>query len=96
MRQIKIIDKETCSNLEQGVNDALQSIDDDSPVIKYMLEQDTLVIEYTVKHTTLMCVDCQFYDHTQGVARAFGVCQCKGQRVRFTEHACESFKDIRG
>ena len=96
MKQIKIVTKETCPNLEQGVNKALESIEDDAPNIIYMLEQETIIIEFNAKQTRLMCVDCQFYDHTQGVAKAFGMCQCNGKRVRFSEHACDDFKDIRG
>lgn len=96
MKQIKIIKNPISSNLEQGVNEALNAIDDEHPEIKYMLENDTIVIEYEEKITQLMCVDCQHFDHTVGVANAFGLCQCKGRRVRFTGHACESFIDIRG
>ena len=96
MKQIRIIQNPVCSNLERGVNEALKSIDDDHPEIKYMLEEDTIVIEYEEKITQLMCVDCQHFDHTVGVAKAFGLCQCRGERVRFTCHACEEFKDIRG
>ena len=96
MRQIKIIDKTTCLNLERGVNDALKEIDDDNPSIKYMLDIDTVVIEYTVKVTKLMCADCIFYDSTQSVHKAWGVCQCNGKRLRFNCNICNEFKDIRG
>ena len=77
------------------VNEALKTIKDGEPDIKYLLEQNTIVIEYVEKLVQLMCVDCQYYDHTVGVAKAFGLCQCKGQRVRFSEHACDEFKDLR-
>ena len=96
MKKIKIIQETSPTALEDGVNEALKTIEDGEPQIKYLLEQNTIVIEYNEKFTQLMCVDCQFYDHTQGVAKAFGICQCNGKRVRFTEHACADFKDLRG
>ena len=96
MKQIKIIKSTSPAELEKGVNEALKSIDQNETEIKYMLENDTIIIEYVVKITELMCVDCQYYDHTVGVARAFGLCQCHGQRVRFTEKVCDDFKDLRG
>ena len=95
MKQIKIIKESSPAALQNGVNEALKTIKDGEPEIKYMLEQNTIVIEYIEKLTQLMCVDCQYYDHTVGVAKAFGLCQCKGQRVRFSEHACDEFKDLR-
>ena len=96
MKKIKIIKDASPDVLEKNVNEAISSIESDDLDIKYMLEQNTIVIEYEEKVAKLMCVDCQFYDHTVGVAKAFGLCQCKGERVRFSTCACESFKDIRG
>ena len=55
-----------------------------------------LSIEYEEKITKLMCVDCRHYDESVGVTKAFGLCQCRGERVRFTHKICEDFSDLRG
>lgn len=96
MKQIKIIEGDSTRDLQSGVNDALKSIDDVSPSIRYMLADGVIIIEYEEQVTRLMCCDCQYYDHTVGVAKAFGLCQCNGKRVRFSESACDDFKDLRG
>lgn len=96
MKQIRIIEGCSKKELQDGVNEALKTIDDENASLKYLLEEDTIIIEFDEKVAKLMCCDCQYYDHTVGVAKAFGLCQCNGKRVRFSERVCDDFKDIRG
>lgn len=97
MKQIKIIDKGTFPNLEQGVNEALKNIDDDAPNIKYMLDRDTVIIEYVIKEVwrNSICCECQYWDDcgNNGVS---GICHETGKRIRFNCRACKLYKDVRG
>lgn len=96
MKKIRLVEGTSIKELEVNANEALEGIESDNIDIKYMLPEKVIVLEYDYKPIQLKCMDCQFYDTTQTIAKAFGVCQCKGERKRFSEKACDDFKDIRG
>ena len=96
MKKIRIIESWSAETLEQKTNEALASIKAESVEIKYMLPEHKIVIEYEERVIELMCMDCQFYDINADHRGAFGCCQRKGVRVRFSEKACDRFEDLRG
>lgn len=96
MKKIKIIEGWSAEALEQKTNEALASIKAESVDIKYMLPEHKIVIEYDERIVELKCMDCQFYDKNGDGRGAFGCCQRKGVRVRFSQKACDRFEDVRG
>lgn len=96
MKQIRIIEGATADVLEAKANEVLSSIQTDEAEIRYMLDMNKIVIEYLSHAKSLKCMDCQFYDVNGDMRGAFGCCQRKGIRVRFSENACDRFEDIRG
>ena len=97
MRKVRIIEGVSKTDLEEKTNEALSSIESESILTNYnFLDKNIVVIEYEAKEVKLMCVDCQFYDNSASIHKAWGVCQCKGQRVRFNSEICDRFCDLRG
>lgn len=96
MKQIRIVEGATADVLEAKANEVLSSIQTDEAEIRYMLDMNKIVIEYFSHAKSLKCMDCQFYDVNGDMRGAFGCCQRKGIRVRFSENACDRFEDIRG
>ena len=96
MKKIKIIEASSSEVLELKTNEALATIKADEIEIKYMLELNRIVLEYVEHAIECKCMDCQFYDVNGDLRGAFGCCQRKGIRVRFSEKACDRFEDIRG
>ena len=96
MKRIIIVEGFSAEALERKTNEALESINAESVELKYMLHENKIVIEYEKVCRKNKCMDCQFYDATGDLRGAFGSCQRKGVRVRFTEDACERFEDLRG
>ena len=96
MKKIRIIEGDSAEILEQKTNEALASIKADKVELKYMLPVNKIIIEYEEKIIQLKCMDCQYYDQTGDTRGAFGCCQKKGVRVRFSEKACDRFEDVRG
>lgn len=96
MKQIRIVEGATADVLEAKANEVLSLIQTDEAEIRYMLDMNKIVIEYFSHAKNLKCMDCQFYDVNGDLRGAFGCCQRKGIRVRFSENACDRFEDIRG
>ena len=95
MKKIRIVEGDCTQSLETKANEILASIPEDSVEIRYMLDTNKIVIEYVEHVIELKCMDCQFYDKTGDHRGAFGCCQRKGVRVRFSEDACDRFEDLR-
>ena len=95
MKKIRIVEGATVDVLESKANEVLASINSDEAQIKYMLDVNKIVIEFIDHALELKCMDCQFYDVNGDMRGAFGCCQRKGIRVRFSADACDRFEDIR-
>ena len=95
MKKIRIVEGCTAEELEMNANAVLETIKTDDVEIKYLYDT-RIVIEYIESIRKCKCMDCQFYDSTGDTRGAFGCCQRKGVRVRFTAEACDRFEDVRG
>lgn len=95
MKKIRLVEGDSIADLESKTNAALEDIESEVD-IRYMLPELIIALEYEVKKVKLMCADCQFYDNTQTVHKAWGVCQKCGQRIRFNNEPCDRFEDLRG
>lgn len=95
-KKIRLVEGTSIKELEVNANEALDSIESENIDIKYMLPEKVIILEYDYKPIKLTCMDCRFYDPNATVAKAWGICQCKGERKRFNEKSCEDFKDLRG
>ena len=95
MKKIRLVEGDSIADLESKTNKVLEEIETDVEV-RYMLPELIIALEYEVKKVKLMCADCQSYDNTQSVHKAWGVCQVCGKRIRFNEEPCDRFVDLRG
>lgn len=95
--RIKLIIGTDFQDLEKSLNSFLDSIGDIKADIKYELDKNIAIIEYDEKKESVkqICCDCQFYDPTGDYRGAWGVCQRKGVRTRFSMDRCDYFLDLR-
>ena len=97
MKRIRIVEGETAEVLESKANKILEEIKSEEVDIKYMLPENTIVIEFEIKEPwkNSICCECQYWDDC-GSTGTSGICHETGKRIRFNCRACVQYKDIRG
>lgn len=99
MLQIKLVPGETIDSLNEAVNAFLANYKEDA--IKD-INVDTEKMIATIQYITSeewkgeMCCDCRFWDDGDSEDSLVGLCQIRGGRKRFSNKACECWKDVRG
>ena len=102
MLQVKILQENKVSDLNNSINDFLATIKtEDVKDIKFGLTAENFpliaIIQYEVKETFAdrKCYDCKYWDDGGDTSSTSGFCiECGGRR-RFNCNACAAFKDVR-
>lgn len=94
MLRIKYVQGKDIQTLENNVNAFLASLT--SEVIDIKTEEGMVVILYKEEEAweISLCCDCQYWDDG-GETTTSGLCHQCGQRRRFNNKACRSFRDVR-
>ena len=92
--RIKIVKGVDYADLERQTNQFLDTLKGETTIEPHP-ELLLTIIFYDAEETKRMCVDCQFYDPSEDIRGAWGLCQRHGERVKFTKQ-CNEFLDIRG
>lgn len=93
--KVKFIIGTDYADLQNQLNDFLSTIGNTPVSVKYELDNIIAVVEFDEPNAECRCCDCQHYDTGGDVRGAWGLCQRKGIRTRFSSLKCEYFTDIR-
>ena len=93
--RVKIVSGTDYAELETKLNDYLSTIDHSDAKINYQLDKMVIIVEHEEKQVVCRCCDCQYYDKGGDYRGAWGLCQKKGVRTRFSEIKCDYFTDVR-
>lgn len=96
MLQIMSINGSNLSDLTQGINNALSAIKSNNPQVQVLNELSAVIIyEVEEPNKNCLCCDCQYWDDSNNSTGLVGLCHACGGRKRFSDKACDSFKDVR-
>ena len=93
--RVKIVVGTDYADLQNQLNDYLESLDRTPATVRYELDKLIAIVEHEEKKIVSRCCDCQFYDAGGDIRGAWGLCHRKGIRTRFSEKKCECYMDIR-
>ena len=95
LQTLPVIGKDL-SDLTQGINTALSTIKSKNPQVQFLTEQSAVIIyELTNIYENCICCECQYWDESQNPGGMMGLCQHNGGRKRFSNKACDDYKDVR-
>lgn len=90
--QVKLIVGTDYRDLENQINESVKAKKDAKVDVDF--KSIAAVVTYETSCNSL-CVDCRFWDDCGEHDSLIGLCQKKGGRKRFSNKACEEFKDVR-
>ena len=94
--QVKIIKGNDFADIENNLNNFLNSLTEDPKEIKYDFERLLAIVEFNKVDPNNLCCDCKFWDDGGKHDELIGLCQRCGGRKRFSDKCCNKFEDRRG